>query len=166
MKDIKELITNLFKIVAIALLLAISYNYFSPNGIPLFRFESDLKTVADSVLFSKSESDASITDISIEQAIKLIEQNRVILIDTRSEKDFLRTHLAGSINIPFKNFESHSEKIFQYSQDTTFVIYCESIHCNLSHELAKVLSQFGYKKIFIMKEGIHEWEKRGLPLSN
>lgn len=146
--------------------MAISYNYFSPNGIPIFGFESNLKTVADSVLFSKSERDASITDISIDQAIKLIELKSVILIDARAEKDFLRSHLVGSINIPFKNFDAHSEKIFQYSQDTTFVIYCESIHCNLSHELAKVLSQFGFKKIFIMKEGIQEWEKRGLPLSN
>ena len=166
MIKIKDYYKNILKIIVIALVLAICYNHFSPNGILLLGFNSDLKVLPDSVLISEKENASFITDISIEQAIKLIEQNRVILIDTRSEKDFLRTHLAGSINIPFKNFESHSEKIFQYSQDTTFVIYCESIHCNLSHELAKVLSQFGYKKIFIMKEGIHEWEKRGLPLSN
>ena len=129
-------------------------------------FNSDLKVLPDSVLISEKENASFITDISIEQAIKLIEQNRVILIDARSEKDFLSSHLVGSINIPFKNFDEHVDKVFQYSQDTILVIYCESINCNLSHELAKVLSQFGFKKIFILKEGIQEWEKRGLPLSN
>jgi rhodanese-related sulfurtransferase len=161
----KIFLKNVLKIIGIAFILAIFYNHFSPKGIPLLGFDSGLKPTADSISFSQSDISSFITDISIEQTKKLIEQNNIILIDARSEIDFLKSHLIGSVNIPFKNFDKHVEKIFQYPHDTKFVIYCEGIHCNLSHELAKVLSQFGYNKIYIMKEGIQEWEKRGLPLS-
>ncbi|MBM4175206.1 MAG: rhodanese-like domain-containing protein [Ignavibacteria bacterium] len=157
--------TNLFKIIGAALILSIAFNYFSPNGIPLFGFKSELEVISDSVLFSQSTSDSFITDITIQQAVKLIETRNIVLIDARSETEYSNFHLLGAINIPSKTFDQHSEKILNHKLDTTLIIYCESIHCNQSYELAKLLAQFGFNKIFVMKEGIQEWIERDLPFT-
>ncbi len=162
---INDWVKNLFKIFTAAFILSVTYNYFSVNGIPLFGFTSEIKVVSDSVLFSGEAIDSFIKDITIEQTIKLIETRNIVLIDARSEKEFFKSHLINAINVPFKNFDQHSEKIFNYPIDTTLIIYCESFHCNQSHELAKLLSQFGFKKIFIMKDGIQEWINRDLPIT-
>lgn len=101
-------------------------------------------------------------EITIEEAQKFL--NNAIIIDARSEQDYESGHIPRSINIPTKSFDNYIEKIFEIPQDTLIIIYCEGIHCNLSHILAEKLKTFGFKNIRIMFEGIEGWKKKNLPI--
>lgn len=101
-------------------------------------------------------------EVTIEEAQKFFNQS--IIIDARNEADFLNGHIPGAINISVKNFDNYIDKIFELPQNHLIIIYCEGIHCNLSHQLAERLKTFGFTKLWIMYEGIEGWIKRNLPI--
>ncbi|MCX8057657.1 MAG: rhodanese-like domain-containing protein [Ignavibacteria bacterium] len=101
-------------------------------------------------------------EVTIEEAQNYFSQ--AILIDARSEENYLQGHIPNSINIPTKNFDNYLDKVFELPQDSLLIIYCEGIHCNLSHLLAEKLKTFGFKNIWIMYEGIEGWKQKNLPI--
>lgn len=148
-----ELIKNLIQIILLTLTFSVAYTlivYGNFNFIETARDKSNQKTKED------------VREVSIEEAQFYFD--KAIIIDARSEKDFSNGHIPGAINISVKNFDNYIEKIFELPQDTLLIIYCEGIHCNLSHQLAERLKTFGFKNLWIMYEGIEGWLKRNLPV--
>lgn len=160
----KSFILNILFILSISVALALVYNFFSPDGLNLFSFSHDYESVSDSLLFDSRHSQISIENVTIEQALKLYNSKSALFIDARSTADFHRSHIPNAINIPYKKFDNSIESILTFSRDTLIVTYCIGIECNSSHELAMILTQFGFKRVFIMKDGLSEWTKRGLPV--
>ncbi len=106
----------------------------------------------------------SFREISIDEALKILQTHKPLIIDARNEIDYQSVHIKDAINIPVKNFENYIDLIFSLPKDTLIIIYCEGIHCNLSHQLAEKMTNFGFTNLNIMYEGIEGWLKRNLPV--
>lgn len=113
---------------------------------------------------SNENSIQKIKEISIEQALNLIQNHKPLIIDARNENEYQISRIENSINLPAKNFESYIDYIFSLPKDTLIIIYCEGIHCQLSHQLAEKMLNFGFTNLNIMYEGIEGWKQKKLPL--
>lgn len=96
------------------------------------------------------------------QAINLINKKSALVIDTRSLECFKKGHIVNSINIPLKNiFLGKISEIKLYSSFPVILIL------NSSHVDKKCITEFlnyGFNKIFILKNGIYNWNLEHLPL--
>lgn len=148
-----ELIEELASVLILTLLFSVIYTLIVYGD---FNFLEKAKNRENQHLQSEFR------EVTIEEAQKYF--NNALIIDARSEQDYASGHIPNSINISAKNFDNYIEKVFEIPQDTLMIIYCEGIHCNLSHQLAEKLKTFGYKNIWIMYEGIEGWQKKNLPI--
>lgn len=105
-----------------------------------------------------------IKEISIDEALNYINSFSPLVIDARTEKNFMGGKIKDAINIYPQNLDKYIDFIFALPKDTLIIIYCEGIHCNLSHQLAEKLLNFGFSNLNIMYEGIEGWQKRNLPV--
>ena len=101
--------------------------------------------------------------ISLEQAYSLFNKG-VVFIDARDESDFLAGHILNSINIPFDDFDNHKQKLFSISKKKPVVIYCAGTECDLSHLLANMLFEKGYKQVYVFFGGWGEWNEADYPV--
>ncbi|AEO08420.1 putative rhodanese-related sulfurtransferase [Buchnera aphidicola str. Ak (Acyrthosiphon kondoi)] len=96
------------------------------------------------------------------QAIKLINQEKAIVIDTRSSKHFKEGHIVNSINIPLQNiFSGNIKEIKIYKFSPIILVLNETYGDN------KCINEFlkhGFKNIYILKNGIYYWNIDHLPL--
>lgn len=156
----KIIIQSIIKILFTAFLFSLVFNL-------LFQKNRDIFEKFEIKIDSPSNSDNIthfVRDIKIDDAIKLIEKGNLILIDARSPEEFLQKHINNAINISVENFDDYLDFVFSIPRDTTIIVYCESITCNLSHKLAEKLKTFGFTKIYVMVEGINGWIEKKLPV--
>ncbi|MBI5326004.1 MAG: rhodanese-like domain-containing protein [Ignavibacteriae bacterium] len=105
-------------------------------------------------------SDDGILAISYKQVVKLLGRNDVVFIDARNPENYLKAHIGKAINIfPYEPNDAHIGKIASLSRYKTYVVYCDGGTCDLSHEVIKIMIDFGFKRIFLFSGGWEEWMK-------
>lgn len=107
------------------------------------------------------QGDAVAVSVPVKQAQSHIEQERPLVIDTRSPLAFEVAHIKGSINIPQDTLESllDGRKPFPVNQQILFV-------CPIGEQsaiYAAYLSEHGYKASSL-EGGVTAWRDEGLPL--
>lgn len=151
---------SIIKILFTAFLFSLVFNLLFQKDLKIFeKFEVKIDSPSNS-----DNNTHFVRDIKIDDAIKLIEQGNLILIDARSPKEFSEKHINNAVNISVENFDDYLDLVFSIPKDTTILIYCESITCNLSHKLSEKLKTFGFTKIYVMVEGINGWIEKKLPV--
>lgn len=149
----QDIIKDLISVLVLTLLFSVVYNLVIYGD---FNFLEKAKNRENQHLQSEFR------EVTIEEAQKYF--NNALIIDARSEQDYASGHIPNSINISAKNFDNYIDKVFEIPQDKLIIIYCEGIHCNLSHLLAKKLKTFGFKDIWVMYEGIEGWQRKNLQI--
>lgn len=94
--------------------------------------------------------------VTLDQAYKLFNSG-VLFIDARDEADYVLGHISNSINIPFDDFDNHKQKLEKLSKEKPMVVYCAGTDCDLSHLLANLLFEKGYKQVYVFFGGWNEW---------
>lgn len=90
-------------------------------------------------------------------------KHNVIIIDIRSEKDFLKGHIPGAVNLPYDKYDGFegSETIFPSLRKDSFnYIYCYELLCNLSQKACKKFASLGYP-VKEVKGGFKAWQEHG-----
>jgi rhodanese-related sulfurtransferase len=89
-------------------------------------------------------------------ADRLVNQDPTILmIDTRSEKEYNEFSLPNAINIPLKDF--FDEELNAYlDQDIYDVILFSNDHF-YANEAWMIGNRLGYKNLYVLKGGLNEW---------
>nr|WP_236860977.1 rhodanese-like domain-containing protein [Candidatus Arsenophonus lipoptenae] len=107
-------------------------------------------------LLSKTKN---ITNI---QAIQLINKSDAITIDIRPNDDFYKGHIINAINLTSLEIKKNNlKKIENYKQKFIIVVSANGLE---SSKPADKLVQYGFKHVFILKEGIKGWYNENLPL--
>jgi len=101
--------------------------------------------------------------ITLEQAYALFNRD-VKFVDARDEADYLAGHITNSINIPFDDFDNHKQKLEMLSKEKPMVIYCGGTDCDLSHLLANLLFEKGYKQVYVFFGGWFDWLSANYPV--
>jgi rhodanese-related sulfurtransferase len=84
-----------------------------------------------------------------------------VLLDVRGEQAYQKGHIAGSINLPYRQIKE--QKLQQYPQDTLFVVYCAGPHCNATEKAAVKLATLN-RPVKKMIGGITGWIDEGFTL--
>ncbi|AHG60312.1 rhodanese-like domain-containing protein [Buchnera aphidicola] len=96
------------------------------------------------------------------QAIKLINKNNAIVIDTRSSKIFEKGHIVHSINIPLQKVSL--KNINEIDLDKSFPIILIFHEVNEYNKYIREFIKSGFNDIFVLKNGIYNWNLDYLPL--
>jgi len=160
----KKLILEIVIILIVAIFFALINNLISENPLPLIRTEQKLETVDDSVLFGENTAQQKHIEmtVSYEQILKLLNKPDVLFIDARSPEQYAEGHIGKAINI-FPLMEDQTqlyEMVNNLPLDKIFIVYCDGGSCDLSHELIKILYEFGFNQSFLYSGGWEEWTKK------
>jgi len=94
------------------------------------------------------------TRVSAEKAKQVIASTPdVIVLDVRTEEEFLKGHLTNAVRIPYNELEQRARAELP-DQNATIVIYCKSGRRSLI--AADILDKLGYAKLYEF-DGIDNW---------
>lgn len=96
------------------------------------------------------------TKVNIEQAKKLIDENKeLIIFDVRTKEEYDSGHIKNAILTPYDQINENIELIKQYKEKSVLV-YCRT--GRRSTIATKSLIDNGFGKIYHMHEGISMWK--------
>jgi cytochrome c oxidase cbb3-type subunit III len=87
---------------------------------------------------------------------------RMMLLDARVPSDYLASHIAGAVSVPFYDPIPYVE---QLPRDTWLVCYCGCPHAE-SGALARQLATLGFTKVTVLDEGLYYWQEHGYPMAS
>lgn len=141
-------------IVACGTVMGLVHNHVSAEGIGLT--QHPLQAVSDL-------EESWFLDTS---AAKRKWDEGVTFVDARAEDFYLyEGHIAGAISLPVLEFDS----VFPLVKDRLpapedeIVCYCSGFGCEESTELARRLTEAGYRFVYVYKGGWPEWSEAELP---
>jgi rhodanese-related sulfurtransferase len=154
--------TKALSIIVIAsIFLGFIYNYFSNDGIGLFREELKVE-ISDST--STEYSEGYLKGLSLAQTIQLHSQKLAVFIDARDQWEFSEGHIPGAVNIPEFSFDPDNLILASIDFDSLLIIYCDGDDCDTSKRLAKEIINLGYKNVFVFLGGFTEWKNSELQI--
>jgi rhodanese-related sulfurtransferase len=101
--------------------------------------------------------------ISPREALSLLSDNKAVLIDVRTSKEFESEHIPYAVSIPLDDLEQAFEK-WHLADDRTILFQCQK---GKRGELAcEFLEQFPTfkQKVLNIEGGIDGWKQAGLPV--
>lgn len=106
-------------------------------------------------LTSGCKNNNAIKEISNEEAFRIIEEDKeILLLDVRSEQEYLESHIENAVLIPHTELDMILEKVLE-KKHSKILIYCRTK--NRSSEVANYLLDSGIENIYLMHEGYLEW---------
>jgi rhodanese-related sulfurtransferase len=137
-------------ILAITIIVAISYNLFSPTGF--------LTQESHAVSIQDGNQNSFLPDITQDTVRKWLDDSDVIIIDARWKRDYLLGHIDNAINIePDQNEETIQNSLSHLSYNKKIIIYCQSESCPYADNTAKKLQALGYDNVYHYKKGWVDW---------
>jgi len=101
-----------------------------------------------------SSPDAEFSFMSGRDAYELIASgNEVIILDVRSEEEFLTGHIEGSILLPVNEVEHRAESVLLY-RDAMILVICRS--GNRSRTASQELANLGFTNVYDIG-GVMSW---------
>ncbi len=84
---------------------------------------------------------------------------RMAILDARAPSDYMNSHIAGAVSVPFYDPAPYIEKL---PRNAWLVCYCACPHAE-SGQLAFKLQQAGFKKVTVLDEGLGAWSAQKYP---
>ncbi len=100
--------------------------------------------------------------VGVNEFEKLVKENKVTLVDVRTAKEFAEGHIAGAINIDWKNRHFAENAIKNITNEKPVAIYCRS--GNRATKAMYVLGALGFNEVYNLDKGIKSWKKANKPL--
>lgn len=88
-------------------------------------------------------------------------RDAAVIVNVLPVDSFRKSHIPGSINIPFEHedFVGEVEGIIG-GKDMPVILYCASKECDLSRRAASSLLQAGFTHVMCYEGGVKEWEEK------
>ena len=103
------------------------------------------------------QSEIKYKDITIKELKQMLDNNEdIILVDVRTEGEYMQGHLKGAINIPHYEIEDRYKEI-TLDKNKKIVAIC-SLGAR-STIAAKKLVALGYKNVYNVMGGMEQWMK-------
>ena len=101
-------------------------------------------------------------DISQESLLEMMKSdNKPLLIDVRSLKEYQNGHISGAINIPHGNI-AEQIKTIGLDKSQTIVLYCRSGY--RAGKAAKALNEQGFLQLSHLEGDFLAWQKNKRPI--
>lgn len=116
----------------------------APSAVAQFHFMARLSVETDCA--------------DVHAAMRMGEQDFVLLHVVGSEETFARRHIPGARHLRWADMTA--ERMADWPRDTLFVVYCAGPHCNGADRAALKLAQLGLP-VKIMIGGLTGWADEG-----
>lgn len=114
---------------------------------------------------ANSTSDETLVHIEtmpLSERVQSSSADRMALIDTRPQQDFIAGHLPGAINLRIEDFSrGRLPMLDRYSR---IVVYGQNPASVTARALAKRLHTLGYDRVRVYDGGVDAWRAAGLPI--
>ena len=94
-------------------------------------------------------------------AVNLINREKAVVLDLRSEEQFKAGHIVDAVNVPFAEFEVKLKTLEKYQQRNLILV------CPLNKSATLVMTKIrkaGFAKASLLAGSIDAWKKAELPL--
>ena len=91
-------------------------------------------------------------NINFEQAKQIIDNEEVILLDVRTEEEFVTGHIVNAINIPVDDLEYRLDEL--QDKESKMLVYCKS--GTRSAIACEILEANGFTNVYNMG-GVVDW---------
>ena len=105
-----------------------------------------------SSLFSSSNSVPNLDSETFETKLK--DDDKGVLLDTRTQSEYNERHIPNSILIDFMDPKFRDE-IDKLDRDKNYYLYCRS--GNRSYHAAKLMLNMGFENVYNLADGIIGW---------
>ena len=92
-------------------------------------------------------------------AVSLMDDDELIIIDVREEKERKAGFLSNDLNIPMGQVKAKMDSL---DKSKNILVYCKS--GTRSDRIADILSKNDFQKVSSLKGGINAWLKADLPI--
>ena len=100
--------------------------------------------------------------VSTLQAVQLINQGKIMILDVRHSENFLISHLMGAKNIPLKDLSHHIVELDGLKRkNMNILVVCQS--GKQSSKAVRILTDAGFKQVYDLEGGIVALQAQGLP---
>lgn len=90
-------------------------------------------------------------NVSLKQAMGMMNQRNTILVDVKSEDEYAQFHLNRSINMPIENFKKMVPKVIK-NKNQRVILYCSSGTRSLA--AYEMLIDMGYYYVYNIAGGV------------
>jgi rhodanese-related sulfurtransferase len=101
--------------------------------------------------------------IGTAQAILLVNKQKGVFVDIRSESEFENGHIAESVNMPFTQIDEQVSVKFK-DKSQPIVLVCDS--GQKAKTAAKQMNKAGFTDVHVLSGGLNTWKDAKLPLFN
>lgn len=95
--------------------------------------------------FNNRSIDTDYFNISGSDAVKMVKDNVVTIVDVRTTAEYMTYHIKGAASVPLDKIDSKATDWLK-EKNANYIVYCES--GSRSKLAAKKLADMGYKKIY------------------
>jgi phage shock protein E len=107
-------------------------------------------------------SEPDVPHVTAEDVKKAIdEKENCIVLDVRTEGEFARGKIAGSINLPVDTVECDIQKVVQ---DKSTIVYVYCLSGSRSVHAVNAMIKHGYTNVFDMSHGLLAWRAKYFPV--
>lgn len=157
----KQALWQMGGLIVLACALALGANHFRSDGIALLGRCSPEAREAE----NPAENPDECQIISLARASKLHADGEAIFLDARPQNQYARGHIPGALSLPWQDVDSRFVEIAPHlEEEKTLITYCDGESCQLSHDLALFLKDFGFENITVLINGWSAWKEAGLPV--
>ena len=114
---------------------------------------------------STSSDTSEVAEINYNSAdelnAKLNRNKDIIILDVRSEDNYMIKHIKNALNIPYDELEGRAGELDSTKE---IIIYCGNYDCGLSANAVTLLTKLGFKNVFVLEGGIESWQEKGYPV--
>ena len=137
--------------IILSAVLALAFNYSSPNGIPV---------VPEAVFQAQAPR------VDVLTAHRMLSRSQAVLVDARPAELFQQKHIAEAVNIPAALFDV----IFPMKlgpalkPEQVVLIYGRTLSKRYDDEVAQRLLQ-RHDQVMVLEGGLAAWEEKGFAVS-
>ena len=113
------------------------------------------------------------TTVSADKVAELV-RDKVVVVDTRTEKEFEAEHIRGAVNLPYverslkeTDFDATKDDFTALSKlpkDQPAVFLCNGPECWKSYKASRAAVAAGYTKVYWFRGGMPEWREKQMPV--
>jgi rhodanese-related sulfurtransferase len=120
---------------------------------PVTTFAADAKPAA--------EKKAAVKRVDVEEFDKLRADKTNVILDVRTEKEFMAGHIPGATNIDV-NSPDFDAQVAKLDKNKTYLVHCAG--GVRSAKACQKLEGVGFKELYDLAPGFKGWEKAGKPV--
>jgi rhodanese-related sulfurtransferase len=142
---------DMLLMVILSTVLALAFNYSSPNGIPV---------VPEAVFQEQAPR------VDVLTAHQLLTRGEAVLVDARPPELFQQKHIAEAVNIPAPLFDViYPMKLGRtLKPEQTVLVYGRTISKRYDEEVTQRLLQ-RHDQVRVLEGGVAAWEEQGFPVA-